>query len=186
MLFLSRVFKAIQQWFNPKFAAGANAERTFESLCTERQYIWEPISQDQRSYRERYAKQTDYGKRGDYLIRDLNVEVEVKCLSVYERERCQYLKWNEVARLSRMQKAVKSTVVLAFFEREGRHATPDSLRMIPLDDLLPPNRKPRITYSKSRKALRIPRSAMIHGFDLLEKQLRVEQSASQQQPVHRP
>jgi hypothetical protein len=46
----------------PEFAAGAHAERLFESLCEDR-HIWERVSRDQKSYQRRYAKQAGYGKR---------------------------------------------------------------------------------------------------------------------------
>src|SRR5205807_5066604 len=149
--FLFRLFDQVQHSFKPEFAAGANAEKVFEALCHQRNFICERIPQSRESYQQRYARQTGYGKRGDYLLCDLNVEIEVKCRKSYGRERYQYLNWKEIERLLLMQEKTKTPVVFAFFERQGRRAVKDSLRMIPLQDLVV-QRKPRIVYSESQRA----------------------------------
>ena len=176
MSLFASLIRKLQQLFKPEFAAGAHAEQIFEELCCERNYTCMRIEQDRASYRKWYARQTNFGKRGDYLIRGFNVEIEVKCRTAYGREEYQYLSLKEIKAHRRNQQQVKNPVVFAFFVRKGRRAVKESLRMIALDDLTPPL-KPRILQTKSGNALRIPRSAMVNGFDLLEKVLS-EQSAS--------
>src|SRR6266849_5189834 len=140
-MMFSRIVSKLQQLIKPEFAAGAHAERLFEALCSERGHLCERIAQDEKSFLA-YARLTRYGKRGDYLIRRFNVEIEVKCSTTYGKDQYHYLKYAHVQRHLKMQEHTNTRVIFAFFEREGRRAAKDSLRMIPLQDLV--NRKPRI------------------------------------------
>jgi len=68
-----------------------------------------------------------------------------------------------------MEDFTKSCVVFAFFERNGRKVEEDSLRMIPLTELMPAqNRKVGISYDEKSKSLKIPRYVMYSGFELFQ------------------
>ncbi len=164
-----KLLHKIRCLFNPHLAAGHKAEQAFEKLCEQNGYAWEKISQDKQSFR-RYAALTKYAKRGDYLIRNNNVEVEVKCLKVYgNKTPYQYLAWKDLKRHKQMEDFTRSRVVFAFFEKNGRKVREDSVRMIPLAELMPAqNRKFGIFYDEKNKSLRIPRHVMHSGFELFK------------------
>jgi hypothetical protein len=96
--------------------------------------------------------------------------VEVKCLKAYGKKTSyQYLAWKDLKRHKEMEDFTKNGVVFAFFERTGRKVKEDSLRMIPLTELMPAqNRKFGTFYDEKNKSLKIPRHVMYSGFELFK------------------
>jgi len=165
MNFLQR----IRCFFTARFAAGERAEQIFKKLCKEGGYVIEEISQDKESY-EQYAVATDYAKRGDYLFVKTNVEVDVKCLTKYGRRGYQCLSWDQIKRHKKMESFANRQVIFAIFERRGRRVIEESLRMVPLEELLEVRkRKPGVFYDEEKRILKIPVDTMYPGFELLKK-----------------
>jgi hypothetical protein len=170
MNFLTELVEQIRGLFNPRFAAGRNAEQLFEELAHQSGWIVERIPQDRASF-DKYAQSSARSiKRGDFIIRNArNTEVEVKCFSRFDWNTPGYLlRYSHVKRHEQMQHLTESPVVFAIFERRGRRPVPGSLRMVPLSDLLG-RRSPDIQYLPNQKCLHIPLDSMYRGFDLLSR-----------------
>lgn len=164
------LIEAVRRLFNPRFTAGHRAERAFERLAAERGWVLEPIPQDRATFRK-YAGASAVGvKRGDYLVRNLgNVEVDVKCFTVYDYGEPGYLiEYAHVKRHEAMEQMTGSPVVFAVFERSGRSPVEGSLRMIPLSELVGRERAPDVEYIRARKCLHVPVWTMYPGFDLFD------------------
>lgn len=170
MRLLSELIDQIRCLFYPRFAAGRDAELLFEQLARERGWVIEKIPQDRAGFSKYAANSQGRIKRGDYIVRNLrNTEIEVKCFSRPRGRTAGYLlHWSHVKRHEEMQNMTESPVVFAIFERRGRHAVPESLRMIPLSELTR-GRSRAIAYIKKLKSLHIPLDSMYPGFEFLDR-----------------
>src|SRR5690625_5056257 len=82
--FFSKIKSIWRNIFHPNLAAGLKAEKIFEQQALKNNWLLEKIPQDKANF-EKYKKiSTARVKRGDYICRNCNnIEIEVKCVSVY-------------------------------------------------------------------------------------------------------
>lgn len=161
----------IQYWyrwiFKPHFLAGERAEQHFEQLSKLNGYVLERITQDRKSFDDWRNFRV---KRGDYLVRNLrNLEIEVKCFTKrkYPAGKCYAIRYKQIKAHEEMVNLTGEPVVFAIFERNGRDVVENSLRMIPLKELIG-KRKNGIFYNRQIKCMCVPLTTMYPGFNYFE------------------
>ncbi|HEX8176649.1 MAG TPA: hypothetical protein VF543_16270 [Pyrinomonadaceae bacterium] len=186
---LHKLHYSFRWLFQPHFLAGEKAEQHFEELCGLNGYIVERISQDKKSFAKYASNTLNSIKRGDFIVRNLkNAEVEVKCFSQrrYGSTKCYVIKYRHLKRHEEMQRLTGEPIIFAFFERKGRNVVENSLRMIPLRELIPPSRRNRAAFYDERiKCLCIPVDAMYSEFEYFEKyKSRISGTKSSNTPMY--
>lgn len=152
--------KYSQDWFR----AGIKAQRLFKSQAVAERFIVEGISQDPESF-DPYRKVAERRiKRGDFLIRNAGLEVEVKCLTRYQDHF--YLTWADLQAHKGMESLTGTPVVFAIYERDGDCPKPDTLCMVSVAQILGENNK-RVSYDRKRKCALIPVDLTTPGFSAL-------------------
>lgn len=159
----------LQPYANRCWRIGRKAELLFYEQASEL-FLVSPL--DQRpEYLRPYLKLNQaarYLKRGDFLLRDVGVEVEVKCRSV--------INWNEVPSvrfsyaemcgLRNMELLTGDPMYLAVYFREAEVPAPQSLRMIALKQVMCADRTV-VRYCHKTKSLVVPISLTEPRFDVL-------------------
>ncbi len=154
--------KLTHDWFR----AGIKAQRLFKAQARAANFIAEPISQDAESF-EPYRSASDKRlKRGDFLIRNAGIEVEVKCLTKYGGKF--YLRWSDLKAHENMQALTRSPVFFAIYERSGDTPNPETLCMVPVTEILAENNK-SVTYDRESKCALIPFGLTSVGFSRLRR-----------------
>ena len=143
------------------FRAGIRAQWKFVEDAKIAKLIPEKISQDKEAFQAYTSAATSRIKRGDYLLRKKNIEVEVKCLTLYGGN--YYLPYSDVKSHETMQKLSASPVWFAIYQRIGDTPTPGSLHMVSVACILAQNNK-QVKYEKKSKCLVIPQSMTSQGF----------------------
>lgn len=151
-----------QEWFR----AGIKAQRLFAQQAIERKWVPEPLPQDAGSFAMYQNAATGRVKRGDYLIRSANAEIEVKCLTFYRGHI--YLPYSHLKAHEGMFAITQTPVYFAIYERHGDSPDPQSLRMISAATVFQENNK-SVGYDQVSKCLMVPLELTSAGFSILEK-----------------
>ncbi|CTP84075.1 hypothetical protein [Xanthomonas graminis] len=143
------------------FRAGIRAQWQFYEEAKCQKLIPEKINQDKESFQAYTSATTSSIKRGDYLLRAKNIEIEVKCLTLYGGH--YYLPYSAMKSHQAMQKLSSTPVWFAIYERQADTPVPDSLHMVSVADIFEQNNK-CVQYEKKSKCLRVPQSMTSQGF----------------------
>ena len=157
-----------QVFLNEWFRAGFNAQQMFHEQAQNEGLIVEPIAQDQQTFQHYQSLVNKPIKRGDFLTRcHPYLEIEVKCLTFYQKERteCIYLSYHDLKKHEAMEEATQVPVIIAFYKRDRTTPIPDSLRMIPVREVLV-DRDCR--YDDETKCKIVPVGKGRPGFSLVE------------------
>ena len=151
-----RIIAFLSRWLSTKDQqAGADAEAVFVRQARAHGFMVEGISQEPGDDYEQYRVHAACSvKRGDFLIRNHNVEVEVKCKTLYGRDRMVYFDYGELKAHEEMQRLTGDAVVFAVYLRRGDCADTESLRMIAVADVLA--RHYGTTYHDESKCFHVP------------------------------
>jgi hypothetical protein len=140
-----------------RFVGSSNLTLSLEKRLNVRQHLAQYAAHAHRSV-----------KRGDYIIRNLHLEIEVKCVSQYTDRSIVYISYSHAKRHQEMEKITGDQVIFAVFEKNGRRAVVDSLRMIPLKEVLS-RRNAIIQYDERKKCLCVPFDIMYPKFEYLKR-----------------
>lgn len=160
---------SLQKYTNRCWRIGRKAELLFYEQASEL-FLVSPL--DQRpEYLRPYLKlnrATQYLKRGDFLLRDVGVEVEVKCRSIITFRGVSAIRFSyaEMCGLRNMEMLTGDPMFLAIYLREADRPIPESLRMIRLRDIMCADRS-AVRYCRKTKSLVVPISLMEPRFDVL-------------------
>lgn len=150
---------------HPYRISGKRAERCFQDIATAQGYMLERISQTREDFGQYRRQALCRVKRGDFYIRKLRLEVEVKCKRRYRQ--LFYLEYAEYKAHTAMVRLTGDPLIFAFFERAHRDVIPTSLHMIPLQKIVDRDQG-RIAYDPGTKCLLIPVASMWPRLTYLE------------------
>jgi hypothetical protein len=166
----------VRVWFQaliyPQLAAGTRAEWHFAALARQKRWIIERVDQRSATMAQYRTHAERSVKRGDWICRNCgtysNVEIELKCKTLYRDESCYFIEYSEIMRLKEMQRITGAPVVFALMERAGSGVRPGSLRMVLLDFLLQTHDyyAGRL-YDERSKCVRVPLKYTRPGFEVL-------------------
>lgn len=149
---------------------GAKAEKLFSQQAFEHNIVAEKIPQDEESI-EKYRTIYEYHvKRGDYYLRKLRAEIEVKCLKCYPTgvpidQRYIYLNYYQLKSHIRMSKHTGDKCYLALYIKENDTVKEQIPRIFSLHEI--DSNSSKFEYDIVKKALKIPLSNMNTGFEIL-------------------
>lgn len=155
-----RYKKLSSDWYR----AGIKAQGLFRQQALAEGLIPEKISQDTESFEAYRAASPQRVKRGDYLLRRVNKEVEVKCLTLYGGEHF-YLPYGDIKAHENMAGISSTPVWFALYRREGDEPVADSLCTVPVIRVMQENRKGgAVGYDEKTKCLKVPLGMLQPGF----------------------
>ncbi|MCG2583503.1 hypothetical protein [Massilia sp. TS11] len=146
-----------QDWYR----AGIRAQWQFFEEAKQANLIPEKISQDPESFEAYTAAANMRIKRGDFLLRRKNIEVEVKCLTLYADN--YYLPYAHIKAHENMQALSAVPVWFAIYARNGDCPVPDSLQMVSVNAILSQNNG-LVSYDTQSQCLVVPRHMTSAGF----------------------
>lgn len=108
-------------------------------------------------------------KRGDFLISNARVEVDLKCKTIYENNDKRYFFLNEkdVAKHLNMMEYTSMPVIIALYERLNDNPNAAALHMIEVTGIKKLKEVGEIKGTKN-SCYKIDLSLAVPGFDLLE------------------
>lgn len=129
-----------KSYADPRYRGSVLAEQIFRKQATQKGYMVEVLSQDQESFKDYVNISGSYirVKRGDFLLRNVgNLEVEVKCKSVYRSKKDGewyfYFEKDHLERHLNMSRYTRTPIIVALYLRNEADGRPDPRRLFMMD-----------------------------------------------------
>jgi predicted RNA-binding protein with RPS1 domain len=159
-----------QKYVNHHYRLGIKTENLFKEQAKRKKFIIMDIDQSKEEFSQYKNSLDDDVKRGDFLIRNPNTEVEVKCRSIHEKKGESYfhIMPDDIRKHLNMMKYTRTPVILAVYKRELHEPDPDTLYMIEIESIKMAVEENLICLTKNGYYA-IPLSLTTEGFGLLER-----------------
>lgn len=151
------------------FRLGIKAENLFKEQAQEHKFIVLDIDQSQEGFTQYKNSLDDDVKRADFSISNANVEVDVKCKTIYENNEIRFFLLNEhdVTKHLNMMEYTLKPVIIAVYQRLDNEPDPEALHMIEVAKIKKLKEAGEIRSTKD-SCYKIDLSLTMPGFELLE------------------
>lgn len=160
-------YKDLSKYLKDSTRIGNLGQKKFKEIMCGKHILCEPIDQSKENFLiYTTLAEGEHIKRGDFLLRKLNLEVEVKVRTFYTKADYEYftLLYSEIQSLKRMMKTTSTDIIFAVFQRIEQDIK-DDLIYIKVDDILTLNNQQKLVYNKDKKYLEIPTSVCAKRFE---------------------